>query len=236
MTVKEYFKALNKLFKENADPERAVAMKAYMRDQFEFFGISSPQRKSLLSTFLKEHGKPEIDYLKLLIQMLWDDPHRESQYVAMEIMGKMLRKMDDTFLPFFEKLILQKSWWDTVDWLAPTGIGSLLKRYPDQINPLTERYIASENIWLQRSAILFQLKYREQTDFQLLTDYILARASSKEFFVQKASGWALREYSKYNASAVIEFIRTYEDQLSNLTVREGMKWLDRKKEKRNKAK
>jgi 3-methyladenine DNA glycosylase AlkD len=227
MNAKEYYNQLSTLLSNHQDEARKVAMKAYMRNQFDYYGINSPLRKELLSGFLSEHGKPEIENLQEVSQLLWDDPHREAQYVAMDIMGKMVSKMDDSFLLFLEKLILQKSWWDTVDWLAPSAIGGILKRYPKLIKPLTERYIASDNMWLQRSAILFQLKYKDKTDFKMLTDYILVHASSKEFFIQKASGWALRQYSKFNPIAVIDFIKTYEDQLSNLTIREGLKWVNK---------
>lgn len=227
MNPNSYVKELENLFEVNKDASNAAPMKRYMRDQFEFYGIKSPIRRELLRQFLKENDKPLGKALKQVVQLLWENDHREMQYVAMDIMEKVIRKMDDSFLPFLEKLMLQKSWWDTVDWIAPNGFGRIFQKYPQVIKPTTERWIQSDNIWLQRSSIIFQLKYREKTDYQLMFDYILYRAESKAFFVQKGSGWALRQYSKYNAKAVIEFIKDHEDVLSNLTKREGLKWLER---------
>ena len=227
MNSKTYVDKLEKLFESNRNAPYAIRMKSYMRDQFDYYGINSPLRKELLSSFLKENGKPSNEDLKQVVELLWKNDHREMQYVAMDIMGKMIRVLDDSYLLFLEKLILTKSWWDTVDWIAPTGIGHVFKKHPEHIKSITERWIQSENIWLQRSSIIFQLKYREQTDFQLMSDYILYRADSKEFFVKKGSGWALRQYSKYNAKAVIEFIKNHEDVLSNLTKKEGLKWMER---------
>ncbi len=223
-----YVNQLVQVFEANRDAENAVPMKRYMRDQFDYYGIKSPLRKELLRQFLIEKGKPKVEDIKQIVTLLWDNKYREMQYVAMDIMEKLLNKFDDSFLPFLEKLVLKKSWWDTVDWIAANGIGRVFKKYPQHIKPITERWIQSENIWLQRCALIFQLKFGEQTDQQLLFDYILYRADSKEFFIQKASGWSLRQYSKYNAKAVIEFIQENEAVLSNLTKREGLKWLERR--------
>jgi len=227
MNSKPYVKQLESLFEANSDTSNANRMKQYMRNQFEYYGIKSPLRKELLRQFLKEYDKPSGEELKQIVQLLWENDHREMQYLAMDIMQKSLNNLDESFLLFLEKLILQKSWWDTVDWIAPNGFGRIFQKYPQHIKPITERWIQSENIWLQRSAIIFQLKYREKTDHTLMFDYVLIRANSKEFFVRKGSGWALRQYSKYNARAVIDFIQNHEDFLSNLTKKEGLKWLER---------
>ncbi len=224
-----YVKQLELLFEASKHSNNAVRMKSYMRDQFEFYGIKSPLRKELLKQFLNNNGKPSVESLKEVVQLLWDNEHREMQYLAMDIMQKYLNKLDESFLPFLEKLILQKSWWDTVDWIAPNGFGRIFQKHPEHLKPITERWIQSDNIWLQRSSIIFQLKYREKTDHELMFDYILFRAESKEFFVRKGSGWALRQYSKYNAKAVIDFIKNHEDILSNLTKKEGLKWLENKR-------
>ncbi len=229
MNPKLYTKQLVQFFEANSNTKNAVPMKRYMRDQFDFYGIKSPLRKELLRQFLNKNGKPTRNDLKQIVQALWDNDHREMQYVAMDIMEKVVKTLDESFLPFLEQLILQKSWWDTVDWIAPNGFGRIFQKYPKHIKPITGQWIQSDNIWLQRSSIIFQLKYREKTDHQLMFDYILYRADSKEFFVQKGSGWALRQYSKFNARAVVDFIQSNEVVLSNLTKKEGLKWLEKVK-------
>lgn len=227
MDSKSYVSQLVQLFEANKNPKNAAPMKRYMRDQFEFYGIKSPLRRELLRQFMIKNGTPSGEELKKTVQLLWENNYREMQYAAMDILEKAARQPDETFLPFLENLILQKSWWDTVDWIAPGGFGRVFQKHPQHIKPVTSRWIKSENIWLQRSAILFQLKYKEKTDAKLLFEYILFRAGSKEFFVQKGSGWALRQYSKYNPKAVVDFIKNNEALLSNLTKKEGLKWLER---------
>ncbi len=219
----DYFNSLEQIFETNRIEADAAPMEKYMRNQFQFYGIKSPLRKELLRAFWKMNAYLEGEDLKAYVRLAWAAPQREHQYTAMETIGKKLKHLDTSFIPFFEELILKKSWWDTVDWLAPNGMGKLFLKFPDLMLRNTNRWIVSDNIWLQRSAILFQLKYKEKTDFDLLTRYILERADSKEFFVQKASGWALREYSKRAADEVVGFIQ--KNDLAPLTKKEGLKWL-----------
>lgn len=225
VSPKKIYAALKSLFESNANHAKSGPMKSYMKDHFEFFGIKSPVRKDLLRKFTKEYEIPEGDDLKALVTLMWENPHREFQYSALEFMAKRLRKMDESFIPFMEGLILKKSWWDTVDWLAPNGCGKLFQKFPELLRPTTDSWNESENIWLIRSSIIFQLKYREQTDWDLMQAYILHHAKNNEFFIRKAAGWALRQYSKYRPDLVKEFIDGYRADLSNLTIREGSKYL-----------
>lgn len=223
MTAATYYNKLLHLFQENSVPEQIAPMKSYMKNHFEFLGIKSPERKVLLRKFVKENGIPEGETLKEVIALMWKDPHREMQYAAMEILEKRLQKMDASFLPFLEKLILEKSWWDTIDWIAAKACGMYFLKYPEKILPITKTWNQSDNIWLQRTSILFQLKYKEKTDFDLLKKYILNSADSKEFFIRKGAGWALREYAKTNSVAVSAFVEKNKAVLSNLTIREALK-------------
>lgn len=138
-----------------------------------------------------------------------------------DLLANRTKDLNANFLNTIEILIQQKSWWDTVDFLAPKIGGKLLLRFPEAILPHTQAWIESDNMWLQRSAILFQLDYKNKTDAELLFRYIRRRADSKEFFVQKAAGWALREYGKTNPGAVQQFIDA--TALPKLTVREGLR-------------
>ena len=223
----EYTAAYNEivsLLKENANPIQAVDMSAYMRDQFQFFGIKSPLRKELVRE-IKAMVKPmtSIDYQEF-IQLLWDDPHRECQYIATDLMGTIKKKLGVDWIDFLEQLIITKSWWDTVDFLAPNLLGNIFSRHVEIGHKYTDRWIESDNIWLQRSALIYQLRCKDKVDFERLTRYILLRKDSKEFFVQKAAGWALRQYSKFEPDKVRFFLDTNND-LAKLTVREGSKYL-----------
>lgn len=220
-----YVFAVRKLYQQHAHSENAVQMKRYMKNQFEFFGIKKPERVELSRQIIQSQGVPEGNALKDICRLCFQEEQREMQYFVNDLLGKRTKQLDDSFLEIFETLILQKSWWDTVDFLAPKLAGKILLRYPNKISQYPDRWIQSENFWLQRSAILFQLDYKAKTNQQLLFSFILKRANSKEFFVQKASGWALREYSKTNPDAVREFIEN--NPLPKLTVREGLKRLNR---------
>lgn len=218
------FGEIKSLLEDNANPAQAISMSKYMRDQFQFYGIKSPLRKELVKE-IKAVVKPNpsLEYQEF-IQLLWNDPHRECQYVATDLMGTINKKMAVDWIDFLEQLILTKSWWDTVDFLAPNLLGNIFSRNVELGNQYTDKWIESDNFWLQRSALIYQLRYKDKVDFERLTRYILRRKNTKEFFVQKAAGWALRQYSKYEPEAVREFLSDNQD-LEKLTTREGSKCL-----------
>ncbi len=223
-SYKAKIKEVQLLLRQNSNAEQAISMSKYMRDQFQFYGIKSPLRKELVKEIKAVvKPKPTVEYQEF-IRLLWNDPHRECQYIATDIMGTIAKKMDVQWIDFLEQLILTKSWWDTVDFLAPNLMGSIFSRNLPLGNRYTDRWITSDNFWLQRSALIYQLRYKDKVDFDRLTRYILRRKGSQEFFVQKAAGWALRNYSKVNPEAVAEFIYDHPD-LARLTIREGSKYL-----------
>ncbi len=223
-----YTQAVKAHFQPHADRITAIPMEKYMRNKFSYLGIKSPARKELTRNFFKIKGLPSLTDLEQIVKELWDLPAREYQYFTLDLLGKMAKKVSIEFIDVYEYLIVTKSWWDTVDGIAPNLIGAHFKKNPTLRLPYSEKWIAAENIWLQRTAILFQLKYKTGTDVELLKKYILQRSGSKEFFVQKAIGWILREYSKTDAKTVFEFVETYKSELAPLSYREALKWLRNK--------
>ncbi|TWD99550.1 DNA-7-methylguanine glycosylase [Neobacillus bataviensis] len=216
--------SLTKLFEENRNAANAEPMQNYMKGHFPFLGIKSPLRKELEKQFFKETGILKEPFNKVLIEELWNKQEREYQYTALTYMEKSLKKLQKSDLPFMEWLITTKSWWDTVDAIAPKPVGKIADNFPEVIEETIDGWATHENMWLRRAAILFQLKYKEKTNEDLLYRYIMENAGSKEFFIQKAIGWALREYSKINPSSVKEFIEGH--KLAPLSVREGSKYLE----------
>jgi 3-methyladenine DNA glycosylase AlkD len=209
--------------------ENAIFMKAYMRDQFEFYGIQSgPRRDALKALFSKQHV-PNLDELADIVDELWSLPQREYQLVAVDLLIKQKRALPESFLQHVERWITTKSWWDTVDMLATHIVASLFQRFPDESTNMIGQWRKSDNIWLRRTAVLYQLKFKQNTDQDLLFTIIGENQANKEFFIQKAIGWSLREYSKTNSSAVIHFIDA--QHIEGLAKREGLKWL--KSHKRN---
>ena len=196
-----------------------------MKDQFEFFGIQSKQRRELQREFMKKENLPALEQVEDIVKELWELPQREFQYFAMELLEKYMKKVDRDIVTLFEYMILTKSWWDTVDMIAARLVGPVFSRFDDLIVPYTEKWMYYGDMWLQRSAILFQLKYKKKTDTELLFNYIRALADSKEFFIQKAIGWTLREYSKTDPKAVVKFVQS--TTLAPLSKREALKVVNR---------
>lgn len=218
---------LQKEFSKVANPAKAKQEKAYMKGQFEYFGIGSKVRRDIQKEFLANNGLPDYSELENIVKDCWERPEREFQYFGLELLFKYKKEYQKDLVELLEFMITKKSWWDTVDIIAVKLVGELFKIYPELILPYTSKWINSSNMWLQRSAILFQLGYKEKTDKELLADLIIKANESKnkdEFFIRKAIGWALRQYSKTNPEWVIEFIKQH-DELSNLSKSQGLKWL-----------
>ncbi len=223
LPTNEYYKIISRHLEENRNPVEAEKMAKYLRHKFEFYGIKAPIRRTIQKAIIQEYGMPLLDQLVDLVNLLWAAPHREMQHFAMDLIDKQIKKVDLDFIDTLEKLITTKSWWDTVDMLANRHVGQLGKRFPAIIPTYPDKWMASDNMWLQRTAIIFQLKYKDQTNIDLALKYILRLKDSKEFFIQKASGWFLREYSRTDWELVVDFIEN--NDLAPLTKREGLKWL-----------
>ena len=219
-----YVKQLKSLLEKNASPKQAPAMKKYMRDQFEYLGIKTPQSVALQKEFYAEHGLPEVTELDAILRDLWSLPQREFQYAAVGLLGRLNKQLPSEFIDTIEYLITTKSWWDTVDSIAGGTVGVHFKRYPAVKKKYLARWRKSENFWLRRTTILFQLNYKEETDFDLLCDIIRENLGSKEFFINKAIGWALRQYARTDPKAVKKFVNATKE-LNPLSRREAMKHL-----------
>lgn len=197
-------------------------MKKYMREQFEFLGIKSPQVTSLLREFIKSNGLPPFESLNLISRELWNLPHREFQYIAMNLISKYEKKLEPEFIEALEYLITTKSWWDTVDLLAGHPVGMMFKKYPKVKEKYLKKWRKSENIWLRRTTLLFQLGYKKETDFDLMCEIIKENLRSDEFFINKAIGWALRQYAHTNPAPVRKFVKSTKE-LNPLSRREALK-------------
>lgn len=217
-----YSLALQKFFAQHANPTNAAPMKKYMRDQFEYLGIKSPQVTNLQREFINTQGLPPLEKLGVIARDLWSLPEREYQYLAMNLIGKFEKKVGGEFITTLEYLITTKSWWDTVDALASHPVGSMFKRFPDVKRKYLKKWRGSENLWLRRTTLLFQLGYKTETDFELLCELIRENLGSEEFFINKAIGWALRQYAHTNPVPVRKFVKVTKE-LHPLSRREALK-------------
>ncbi|MDO8366558.1 MAG: DNA alkylation repair protein [Saprospiraceae bacterium] len=216
----DYYTLVRETFRTHGNPVTAQGQMAYMRNQFEFFGLKMPQWMALTKVIHGQYGIPEGEDLKNLVRLCFEDEHREMHYFGLETLQKALKKQPSECIEFLEELMLARSWWDTVDWINKLA-GLHFQRFPELIKPVTERWMASGNFWLQRVCLIFQLTYKEKTDAALLFDYVERLAGSKEFFLQKGAGWALRQYAKTDPEAVVAFVE--KTRLAPLTKREALK-------------
>jgi 3-methyladenine DNA glycosylase AlkD len=195
-----------------------------MRDQFEYLGIKSPQFKALMKEFIAENGLPPINDLEVILRELWSLPQREFQYAATSFLGKLEKDLPARFIKTIEYLLVTKSWWDTVDTISGGALGAHFRRFPEVREEYLAKWRASDNFWLRRATILFQLNYKRETDFHLLCQIIRENLNSKEFFINKAIGWSLRQYARTDPQAVKKFVKT--TPLHPLSRREAMKHLE----------
>ena len=219
-----YVVSLKKLFEQNADPTQAAPMKKYMRDQFEYLGIKSPQFKLLMKEHIAAHDMPPISELDVILRELWSLPQREFQYAGTSLLGRSEKRLAPGFMRAMEYMIVTKSWWDTVDTISSGPLGIHFQRFPKVREKYLAKWRPSDNFWLRRAAILFQLNYKEETDFALLCGIICENLGSKEFFINKAIGWSLRQYARTDPVAVKKFVKA--TPLHPLSRREAMKHLE----------
>lgn len=214
---------LHAAFKRHGNAEDAAAMTAYMKDIAPFFGIKAVPRRELLAEHLAVHGAPPIDELPTIARAAFACQEREMHHTAADLLMKHARKLTPDHLALVEELITTKSWWDTVDALAIHVAGVILKRHPKEITKWNKRWIGSKDLWLNRSAILFQNRWKNDTDQALLFANIDRHAARKDFFIRKAIGWALREHAATDPAAVRHFVGSR--NLSPLSEREALRKL-----------
>lgn len=208
-------------FEDIADPVKATPMAAYMRNQFPFLGIKTPERRAIGRAYMKTHPLLSEKDLFRVVKELWQRPEREYQYFAQELLGFHKKVWSKNIIKLIEYCIIHKSWWDTVDSLSSEGTGPYFQKYPEEINVITSRWNTSDNIWLNRSSLLFMKSYKQKLDKKLMSDYILQLSASREFFIQKAIGWVLREYAKTDPEWVKSFVR--KNKIAPLSKREALK-------------
>jgi 3-methyladenine DNA glycosylase AlkD len=220
-----YLTPLKQAFEKASNEKEAKGMKAYMLNQFEFYGIKTPQRDVLVKAFLKTERIQQYKELEQIVKYMWSQKEREWQYAAIDLLASHITLWRSSTINLLEYCLTHKSWWDTVDGVGSDWLPKYFSVFSEKQIPVTQKWNRSTNLWLQRSSILFQRSYKKNTNTQLLAEYILRHQSSKEFFIQKAIGWALREYSKTNPKWVKSFVES--NDLAPLSKREALKRLNR---------
>jgi len=233
-------------FKAAEDKAKAAKMSQYMRNKFEYHGLSKPERtkiqkelfESVPNLFGKKKDSKEAndDYqhdailkeLEYLVMQLWEKEEREYQYLAIDILVKgQTLKPKPVVLPLssLERLVREKPWWDTVDLIASKLVGHAVQLEPKVGKKTMDEWIQDDHMWIRRTAIIHQLNYKTETDTKRLFAYAEARMHEEEFFIRKAIGWALRQYARVDPKQVREFTKKNKSSLSTLSYREAMKHL-----------
>lgn len=209
-----------------ADPVRAEGARAYMRHQFEFLGIPAPRLTQLMRGVVEGLGPPTEADLLAVATRCWALPEREYQYFACSYLRRYVKFCSAGALSTLHDLIVTKSWWDTVDTLASHTVGPLVAYHPG-LRDIMDAWIAAENMWLVRTAILYQLGYKRNTDAARLFRYSTAQSSHRDFFIRKAIGWALRDYAWHDPRWVERYVARLGGRLSPLSRREATKHVAR---------
>lgn len=209
------------LLHAHRNEQNAFFMEKYMKNKFPFLGIKTPERRALSVPFIKQEkqqGKINHNFINKAYSL----PEREYQYVAIDYLIQLKHFLHASDLAMIKKLIMQKSWWDTTDALS-TIVGYLSLTFADVKDEVVNTWSTDENLWIRRVSIIFQLQYKEATDTQAMFKIIRLNSNTNEFFINKAIGWALRQYSKTNKTWVNDFIT--QNKLSALSIKEGSKYI-----------
>ncbi|MFF4253518.1 DNA alkylation repair protein [Streptomyces sp. NPDC001663] len=205
-----------------ADPERAAPMQAYMKDVAPFLGLTTPVRRALSRTVVEGLPRPDEADCTAIALRCWQLPEREYHYFAVDYLRRHARACSSGFLPVARHLVTTVSWWDTVDALAAHTVGALVAADP-KLTADMDLWIVDDDLWVARTALLHQLRYKERTDTERLFSYCLHQSGHPDFFVRKAIGWCLREYAKTDPEAVRAFLARERGRFAPLSVREALK-------------
>jgi 3-methyladenine DNA glycosylase AlkD len=217
-----FITTLETAFQKNSSRELAIPMENYMKNHFPFYGIKTDKRRLIFKAIWQEHQHEVKQNSREIALQLFAFKEREMHYCGIEILIKNLKKnyqRDD--IQLIEKILITNSWWDSVDTISKYTLGAYLCEFPNETKKVVQQFSNSENMWLNRSAILFQLSYKQNTNSEILFGECIKHAHSKEFFIQKAIGWALREYGKFFPNEVKELVK--QDNLKPLSKKEALK-------------
>ena len=204
------------------DEIQAIKMSAYMKNNFPFLGIPKPKLNSIVKPYIKIVKKEDTADWDF-INICWEKRYREAQYTGLEYIISIQNKLVERDIDKLKQLIITKSWWDTTDSLDRI-VGNLVRKYPNLTRTMLD-WSKSDNIWLRRVSIDFQLQFKNDVNKNLLEEIICNNFGAGEFFIDKAIGWSLRDYGKVNPRWVSEFIEKYRNKLSKLSIKEAGKYL-----------
>lgn len=217
-----FIEQLTATFNAHRNPENASHMHNYMRGKFPYFGIKTALRRNLLKEVVADHQQEIISDVRNIARNLYKLPERELHLCAVELIEKQLRKKyAENDITLIETVLTTNAWWDTVDFISKQILGNYLLQFPDQLATVIHKFTNSDHLWLNRSTIIFQLGYKQQTNEAVLYQQCRHFKVSDEFFIKKAIGWSLREYAKTNPKSVLNFVNS--TSLKSLSRKEAIR-------------
>lgn len=224
MDLAKWTEQLESIFTKQADPVSAQKQSAYLLDQFPFFGLPKPKRAELQKELFNQYSHITRSELIEAVRSLWNKPQRELHYAALDLLVKHWKKLEPSDLCFLEELIRTNAWWDTVDSLAANVVGKLVLHQRNLLSDM-DRWVDDEFLWIRRTALIFQLKWKKETEEEKLFAYCEKRLHENNFFIRKGIGWALREYSKSAPDPVSKFLSLHSSRMSKLSYKEASRLL-----------
>lgn len=230
MTPMSLLTKVRRELRRSRHADRAAAQQAYMKSEMPFLGVGAKDMRAACKRAFATYAFDDAATWRADVLALFRGAeHREERYAALELAldrrARSHRNIDA--LPMYEEMIRTGAWWDLVDPIASHLVGELLARAPNEMKPILLEWSQSEDMWIRRASILAQLRFKEDTDLELLYACIQPSLSSKEFFLRKAIGWALRQYAWTDPKEVKRWVRAHEHELSNLSKREALKNVSR---------
>ncbi len=216
---------------EAGDPEIAAGQQAYMKSAMPYHGVPAPRLKAVLRPLLTPYTPPDRDTWEATVLELWDGAtHREERYAATALARHRGARawQDPQTLGLYRHLVVTGAWWDHVDEIAAHLVGGVLGGHRTEVTPVMRAWSTDDDLWVRRTAVLSQLRHRTDTDTALLHDVIVANLDDTSFWLRKAIGWALREYSRHDPDWVRAEVARLGTRLSGLSRREATRRLTRR--------
>jgi 3-methyladenine DNA glycosylase AlkD len=209
-----------------SDGDRAAQQQAYMKSEMPYHGVTAPKVGAICKEIFAPLSFPKQRDWEKEVRAIWDGAKfREERYCAIALTGiKQARPFQTPdAMPLYEKMIVEGAWWDLVDDIATNHVGPIFRAYPKVMRPMMLRWSKDAHMWKARTSILVQCRSREETDAEFLYACIEPSIASKEFFLRKAIGWALREYAHFDMAEVKRYVKKNASRLSGLSKREALK-------------
>ena len=199
-----------------------------MKSAMPYHGVTAPRLKQALRPILSTYAPADRATWEATVRELWDGAtHREERYAATALARHRAARgwQDPDALGLYRHLVVTGAWWDHVDEVAGHLVGGVLAGHRPEVTPVMRAWARDDDLWVRRTAVLSQLRHGADTDTVLLHEVVEANLDDRSFWLRKAIGWALREYSWTDPDWVRNEVDLLGERLSGLSRREATRRL-----------